>query len=119
MSPGESRARVCGWVPSAGQVSLSVPVGWGDTAFYATEGSFEMTGETANRNRGREGRFLPRCGAPHTRGGSTRAAERGSGREMPRGNGVGTERGTEQTQVARFVMRSGDGGGVHLVFSPG
>jgi len=36
VSPGESRARVCGWVPSAGQVSLSVPVGWGDTTFYAT-----------------------------------------------------------------------------------
>ena len=36
VSPGESRARVCGWVPSAGQVSLSVSVGWGDTTFYAT-----------------------------------------------------------------------------------
>jgi len=36
MSPGESRARVCGWVPSAGHVSLFVSVGWGDTAFYAT-----------------------------------------------------------------------------------
>jgi len=29
---------VCGWVPSAGQVSLSVPVGWGDTTFHATLG---------------------------------------------------------------------------------
>ena len=38
MSPGESRARVRGWVPSAGQVSLSVYVGWGDTAFDATRG---------------------------------------------------------------------------------
>jgi len=36
VSPGESRARVCGWVPSAGQVSLSVSVGWGDTTFHAT-----------------------------------------------------------------------------------
>ena len=36
VSPGKSRARVCGWVPSAGQVSLSVSVSWGDTAFYAT-----------------------------------------------------------------------------------
>ena len=36
VSLGESRARVCGWVPSAGQVSLSASVGWGDTAFYAT-----------------------------------------------------------------------------------
>ena len=36
MSPGESRASVCGWVPSAGQVSLSVSVGWGDTTFHAT-----------------------------------------------------------------------------------
>ena len=27
---------MCGGVPSAGQVSLSVSVGWGDTAFYAT-----------------------------------------------------------------------------------
>ena len=36
MPPGESRVRVCGWVPSAGQVSLSVSVGCGDTAFYAT-----------------------------------------------------------------------------------
>jgi len=36
VSLGESRARVCGWVPSAGQVSLSVSVGWGETEFYAT-----------------------------------------------------------------------------------
>ena len=36
MSPGQSRARVCGWVPSAGQVSPSASVGWGDTAFYTT-----------------------------------------------------------------------------------
>jgi len=36
VSPGESRARVRGWVPSAKQVSLSVFVGLGDTAFYAT-----------------------------------------------------------------------------------
>ena len=27
---------MCGWVPSAGQVSLSVSVGWGDTTFHAT-----------------------------------------------------------------------------------
>ena len=27
---------MCGWVPSAGQVSLFVSVGWGDTTFYAT-----------------------------------------------------------------------------------
>ena len=39
MSPGESRARVCGWVSPAGQVSLPVFVGWGDTAFYATRSS--------------------------------------------------------------------------------
>jgi len=27
---------VFGWAPSAGQVSLSLSVGWGDTVFYAT-----------------------------------------------------------------------------------
>jgi len=27
---------VCGWVPSAGQVSLYVSVRWGDPVFYAT-----------------------------------------------------------------------------------
>ena len=27
---------MCGWVPSAWQVSLSVSVCWGDTEFYAT-----------------------------------------------------------------------------------
>ena len=32
---------MCGWVPSAGQVSLSVSVGWGDTTFHATM-SLEM-----------------------------------------------------------------------------
>jgi len=36
VSPGVSRARVCGRVPSAGQVSLSVSGGWGDTACYMT-----------------------------------------------------------------------------------
>jgi len=82
-------------------------------------GSSEMEGETTNGHGGREGRLLPRCGAPHARGGSTRGAGRESGRDMARGNGVGTERGTEQTQVARCVMRSGNGGGVHLVISPG
>ena len=43
MSPGESRARVCGRVPSAGQVSLSVSVGWGDKAGYATLGTQGQT----------------------------------------------------------------------------
>ena len=32
---------MCGWVPSAWQVSLSVSVGWGDTAFYTTVGAVE------------------------------------------------------------------------------
>ena len=56
MSPGESRARVCGWVPSAGQVSLSVSVGWGDTAFYATRL------RSRQRPRRRRTRWRPRRG---------------------------------------------------------
>jgi len=31
VSPGENRARVCGRLPSAGQASRSISVGWGDT----------------------------------------------------------------------------------------
>ena len=39
---------MCGWFPSAGQVSLSVSVGWGDTTFYATMvcGGFSSMGRT-------------------------------------------------------------------------
>jgi len=36
VSPGKIRERVTGRVPSDGQVSLSLSVGWGDTAFHAT-----------------------------------------------------------------------------------
>jgi len=54
VSPGESRARVCGWVLSAGQVSLSDTVGRGDTAFYATilveqQGIFWLTSGAGTR----------------------------------------------------------------------
>jgi len=48
---------VCGWVPSAGQVSLSVSVGWGDTTFHATAGSLSLIAGGGRRGaRGGRGR---------------------------------------------------------------
>ena len=35
---------MCGWVPFAEQVSLSVSVGWGDKAFYATTSTCRHAG---------------------------------------------------------------------------